>query len=120
MRYKIWVRYGLGTILLACPFCMVGMAVATQGAQEKEKVRVIPRSAIYTVGGAKGMKQLNHGAERLPDGTLRFKEPYGADLDALMRLQKSWASNIFLVRGEEVADAINAARLVVLDGGRYA
>jgi hypothetical protein len=74
--------------------------------QAAEEARTIPLEAIYATNGQKGLKPV-----------LRlFKEPYGHDLNELFRSSAMGASNLFLVRGEDLAAAVKGTRLVFTGG----
>jgi hypothetical protein len=79
------------------------MGVCTVGAvpeKESKKWVKIPLGSIYSTNGQKGLKAV----------TTRAEERYATDLLHLRREFRSGASNVILVRGKDIAEAVNAAR----------
>jgi hypothetical protein len=65
-----------------------------------DEVRKIPLGSIYSTNGQEGLKAVRLGLE----------EPYGHDLQEIVREFRSGASNIVLVRGKDIAAALKATR----------
>jgi hypothetical protein len=87
---------GLGTVPAAV---IVGLAgwVCVSGAEEG---RQIPLESIYSTTGQKGLKALK----------MRLDEPQGQELQGIARGYRGGASDVFLVRGKDIAAAVKAAR----------
>lgn len=81
----------------------------------KEDVRRIPLESIYGTSAQNGAKQLN-SAFTTKDGINRYTEPYGADLADIRRKTHSHASNVLLVRGEDITEAVKAAHPFLAGG----
>jgi hypothetical protein len=70
---------------------------------EEPKVQTIPLDSVYSTNGQEKLKPVSR----------RLEEPYGMDLEELYRnSQGMGASNIFLVRGDDLAAAVKATRRV--------
>ncbi len=72
------------------------------GAEDK---RNIPLKSIYSTNGQDGLQILKS----------RLEEPYGQDLQEMSRSLQG-ASNVFLVRGKDIAAAVRATRLIFMSG----
>jgi hypothetical protein len=78
-----------------------------------EEVRTIPLEEIYASIEQAGMQRLRGGIIPQPDGTRRYAAPYGPDLQ---QIHPGGASNLFLVHGNDITEAVKATRLVYADG----
>jgi hypothetical protein len=112
----------LSTILGAGCFAAALMSLlfvhAQQGNEKPEakpdKVKQvsIPKDQIYTTSGEPGFKkQLVALFRRDKDGREKGEYPYSYDLKMIEKVGMG-ASNVFIVRGEEIKDAVSATRLV--------
>jgi hypothetical protein len=95
---------------------LVGVAPVWVNSSGKEQKRVIPPDMIYSREGQKGMKQLDDGLMFLPHGIKKWNTPYGPDLSALLANINTGLANVILVRGKDVAEAVNAAREALTRG----
>jgi hypothetical protein len=66
-----------------------------------------------------GAKELSAAFDVDAAGKKMYREPYGYDLDCIKAEHRSGASNVFLVTGKDLAEAVNATRMM-LTGGREA
>jgi hypothetical protein len=87
-----------------CASVLIIVALVSLGGctNEAEKFEQIELSQIYATNGQKGLKEL---PENKDWEAIRTKSTYGA-------------SNVFLLRGKDVDEAIKATRLIILAGGR--
>jgi hypothetical protein len=80
---------------------------------EKDKPVSIPKNAIYTTSGEPGFKQqLVALFRRDKGGGLKGEHQFTDDLRSIEN-QGGGSSNVFIVRGEEIKDALSATRLVI-------
>ena len=92
--------------------------IVAQGQKKKEDAKVvsIAKDAIYTTSREPGFKkQLVALFRRDKDGREKGEYPYSYDLKMIEK-DGMGASNVFIVRGEGINDAVSATRLVVTAG----
>src|SRR4051812_25370987 len=83
---------------------MVGLAVVSGG----EQVRTIPLESVYSTSQQPGLKQVTHA--KIKDGDrMVYLEPYGNYLDKIRGEINSGLTNVFLVRGQDINEAVQAA-----------
>jgi RNA polymerase sigma factor (sigma-70 family) len=61
----------------------------------------------------KQIRQMSAGFRVKADGSKQYVEPYGPDLAVLERENRGGASNVFLVRGKDLTEAVKATREVL-------
>jgi hypothetical protein len=100
--------------------CLPGRWRLTRANQDVTKdVQKIPLESVYSTNGQRGLKPMSAAFHPQKDGSRRFGEPYGRDLEEI-RSEHEWgASNIFVVSGGDITAAVKAARRV-LTGGQSA
>jgi RNA polymerase sigma factor (sigma-70 family) len=69
---------------------------------------LIPLESVYGTTGQKEIRNMSAGFNVRADGKKVYREPYGPDLDLLNSEGRQGASNVFLVRGRDVKDAVQA------------
>jgi hypothetical protein len=74
----------------------------------EEPINNIPLESCYATAGVSGCRIIRDGGEN----------PYSLDLGELFRGNKAGASNVALVRGKDVADAVKATRWTLTAGLR--
>src|SRR5712692_3131813 len=96
-RYSILV---IAILFVVCTTWLVADRESSMRAdQEPKKPIDIPLKSIYSTSGQEGLKHVKE----------RIEEPYGKDLEEIYRkTQGMGASNIFLARGQDIAEVVNA------------
>src|SRR5436853_314407 len=87
-------------------FFLAGLAA---NGQPGDKRRVIPFTSAYSTAKFDGIKQINADFMLVKDGKRLkkvFKEPYGFQLQNILTRCKSGASDILLVRGKDITQAV--------------
>src|SRR5262245_42854606 len=97
--------FGLVLVLLLAPIVamdLVSRSPAIHGAEEGDKVdtKKIPLDAIYSTSQQKGLKLIDQG-----QGDEGFREEMR---ELYQQSIKMGASNIFLVRGDDIGSAVKA------------
>lgn len=111
------------SIRLAAAFWLAGVAslvglwaTSSRGGQEPRKPIEVPLEAIYSTSQQKGVNFANAAHSLQADGTKKYVQTYGKVLGEILLKHQSGASNIFLARGDSIAEAISAAREVLVGG----
>lgn len=76
----------------------------------------IPLASIYSTNGQQGLKPMSATFFEKGEGK-QYQEPYGYQLEQIHRELHSGLSNLFLVRGKDITQAVKAARFA-FGGGR--
>ncbi len=101
---------------------VLGVAVfafAVAASSAEDKVRTIPLDLVYSTSTQKGLRAMSRSFTG-KDGQKKFAEPYGYALEQIyLQTQGLGPSNVFLVRGQDIQQAVTATMLV-LTGGRSA
>jgi len=79
--------------------------------------RSLPLRSMYATNGQEELKAMNRSFVFEKDGSKTFVEPYGNELHQMFRYWGPGASNVCLVRGDEIVAAVNATRRVFTGGG---
>ena len=116
MRRNRW----LFIVIVSVPIAVAMGSVQEGAVAQAEETRNIPLESSYSTSGQKGLRLVGSGYFLQDDGTKKYLEPCGSELEAISREAGSvGASNVFLVRGNDIAGAVRATRWV-FTGGRSA
>src|SRR5262245_9778717 len=101
----MWLMRTPALSLLAAGACgVLSAAAAVLGCPAPtppEAVRTIPLEPCYATFGGSGCQFIFHGGDK----------PYAFDLGELFRNHQAGASNVALVRGKDITEAVKATRL---------
>jgi RNA polymerase sigma factor (sigma-70 family) len=91
----------------------VSFTVGDPGAADKEKqggaeARVLPLDSLYGTTRQKQIQTVTAGFNFGPDGKKQYVKPYGLYLELLQGGGRHGASNVFLVRGKDIGQAVQA------------
>ena len=101
-----WAVLAFAGCLSSTSFVSAQFKAAGAGNSEKE----LALGSIYTTTGQKGLRQLTCDFTLLPKDKKRYKEAYGFSLDVLLNQYRSGASDLLIVPGENIGQAIDAAQ----------
>src|SRR5262245_48083720 len=88
---------------------VAGAAISSQPpAGTEEATKTIPLESCYATFGGSGCQFILRGGDR----------PHAADLEELLRNNRAGASNLALVRGKDIAQAVRATRWTFSAGQR--
>src|SRR5262245_46133571 len=100
------------TRLLVLPLLVFGTAgsACLLGSEDEQKAeaKTISLDSIYSTSYQKPFKTVTAGFNLRPGGAKEYTESYGHLLEQLKREFRGGASNVFLVRGDNIDEAITA------------
>src|SRR5262245_10275774 len=102
LRALIWVG--------VCCFACSGAPV------REEAVRLIPLDVMSSTNGQKGPRRMTADFFLGEGGSEKYIEPYGLFLQQIRREFRGGASNVILVRGKDITQAVKAAALAFVRG----
>src|SRR5436190_18631962 len=106
----------LRKLTCAALVAIAGLTIASGG----EQARTIPLESMYSTSEQPGLKHMTYAA-RADGNRWVYLEPYGQYLAKIWREFRSGPTNVFLVRGKDINQAVQAASLAMPGnyGGGY-
>jgi hypothetical protein len=77
----------------------------------------VPLESVYSTSGQKELKHMTAAFRHKEDGDRDYIEPYGWNLEQINRLSQLGCSNVFLVRGKDIAGAVKSTRWLYMGTG---
>jgi hypothetical protein len=86
----------------------IGALTAAAPAPSQDKVEKIALDSVHSTSHQKPLKPVSHGFNLQGNGEKKYETSYGHFLEEIFKAYHTGASNVFLVRGDDIGAAISA------------